>query len=86
MKQIHQIKEAIKEIKKDAKTEDQEEEMQVKNLFKKMKSIKESVMTCSKFIGKGVTSDERRFGRKTLKKSFEESMDLPFSRFELFKK
>lgn len=86
LSEIHYIKEQIKEIKKTIKNENNEEEKKVKGLFKQMNKIKQSIMTADLFIGKNNISDDRKFGRKTLKRIFEDSMELPYDRFILFQK
>ena len=86
LSEIHYIKEQIKEIKKTIKNENNKEEKKVKGLFKQMNKIKQSIMTADLFIGKNNISDDRKFGRKTLKRIFEDSMELPYDRFILFQK
>ena len=86
LEKMNLIKERIKEIKKKAGREGGKDEVEVKALFKEMKEVKESVVTSEKFVGKGSVSDDRQFGRKTLKTLFEDSMDLPYERFSLFQK
>ena len=83
---INLIKEQIKEIKKKIKTENCKKEKKVKVLFKEMMKIKKSLMTSERFIGKNSISDDRKFGRKTCKTMFEESMELPYDRFILYQK
>lgn len=43
-------------------------------------------MTEVKFIGKIDKTNDKQFGRKTLKKSFEERMNLPYYKFTLYQK
>ena len=84
--QINKIKDLIKELNKRSNKESSHTQTEVKKLFKEIKGIKRSLMTTEKFLGKGQISDDRRFGRKTLKTSFEDTMELPYQRFQLFKK
>lgn len=84
--QIERAKEAIKDLNKRSNKDSGTAQAEVKRLFKHIKSVKRSLVTSAKFVGKGQVSDDRRFGRKTLKTAFEETMELPYRRFRLFKK
>jgi Mg2+ and Co2+ transporter CorA len=83
---INNIKDQIKEINKTTKKDNNQMQNEVKRLFKDIQTIKKSLMTKAKFVEKGNTSDDRQFGRKTLKTSFEDFMNLPYERLKLFKK
>ena len=83
---IKEIQETIQKIKKsNAKFGDKEDTV-VKQLVKKFRMIRKSLMIEEKFLGRANQTEDHQFGRKTLKTAFEDHMNLPYERFSLYQK
>ena len=83
---IMKLQDRIKEIKMSVKREGEQEDNLVKEIVRRISTIRKSLMTEKKFIGMSTHSENKKFGRTTLKTCFEETVDLPYQRFELFQK
>lgn len=78
------IKSVMEEIKT-LKSKPNYDENELSDLIRKISTIKMEFMTENKFFGGSALADNKfNYGREVIKGSFDEKMDLPYKKYELF--
>jgi hypothetical protein len=84
LKRTALIKSTMEQIKT-LKATPNYDENELSDLIRKISTIKMEFMTEDKFFGGGNSNDQKfNYGREVIKGSYEEKMELPYKKYELF--